>query len=113
MLKSKITIDQSEELGWSVEYGEKSVNHLTFDEMLGLVASITMPEPRPCSGWLKTDAERKAQEELFNTMPNKVEPEILDVPFEEEETFCCHGCGHHLPMSQHAVDGYCFSCPPF
>lgn len=30
---------------------------LTFDEMLGLVASLTMPESRRCVDWLRTQEE--------------------------------------------------------
>jgi hypothetical protein len=35
---------------------------LGFDEMLGLVASLTMPERRPCLHWMKTEEEIAARQ---------------------------------------------------
>ena len=46
--------------GWKVTYGDKYADSLTYDEMLGVVASITMPEKRPCLQWLKTEDEHNA-----------------------------------------------------
>lgn len=46
-------------------FGKKAVG-LTFDETLGLTASIAMPENRPCKQWLKTPAQIKARDERFN-----------------------------------------------
>ena len=43
--------------GWNVNIGDKYAFGLCYDEMLGLVAAITMPEKRPCMQWLKTRAE--------------------------------------------------------
>jgi len=39
---------------------------LTYDEMLGLVTSITMPDNRPCLHWLKTPEQIKAWDEKYN-----------------------------------------------
>lgn len=46
--------------GWKVTYGEKYADGLTYDEMLGLVAAITLPKKRPTLQWLKT-AEQHQQ----------------------------------------------------
>lgn len=46
--------------GWRVQYGEKYADGLGYDEMLGLVAGITMPESRPCLQWLKSEEEHQA-----------------------------------------------------
>ncbi len=46
--------------GWRVTYEDKHTGSLAYDEMLGLVASITMPkEKRPCLNWLKTEEQHK------------------------------------------------------
>jgi len=39
--------------GWVVSQGENTADHLTYDEMLGLFAALTMPEKRPCLQWMK------------------------------------------------------------
>jgi hypothetical protein len=46
--------------GWCVTYSDKYADGLGYDEMLGLVAAITMPEKRPTLQWLKTKDEHNA-----------------------------------------------------
>ena len=46
--------------GWYVAYGDKYADGLGYDEMLGLVAAITMPEKCPALHWLKTKEEHDA-----------------------------------------------------
>jgi hypothetical protein len=46
--------------GWKVTYGDKYADGLGYDEMLGLIAAITMPEPRPTLQWLKTKEQHEA-----------------------------------------------------
>lgn len=46
--------------GWKVTYGDKYADGLGYDEMLGLVTAITLPEKRPILQWLKT-AEQHQQ----------------------------------------------------
>lgn len=46
--------------GWCVIYGDKYADGLGYDEMLGLVAAITMPEIRPTLQWLKTKEQHDA-----------------------------------------------------
>jgi hypothetical protein len=68
----KITIEFQEgnELiplnGWSVTHGRKSAQGLGYDEMLGLVAAITMPAKRPCLQWLKTKQEWNNWNKKYN-----------------------------------------------
>jgi len=45
--------------------GKKAIG-VTYDEMLGLISSITMPESRPCLNWLKTPEQIKAWDEKYN-----------------------------------------------
>ena len=40
--------------GWKVSQGEKYADGLGYDEMLGLVAALTMPESRPTLQWMQT-----------------------------------------------------------
>lgn len=58
------------EYGWNVIHGDKYADGLGWDEMLGLVAALTMPESKPMLGWLKTEAEHKAWRDRIKT--NKV-----------------------------------------
>jgi hypothetical protein len=51
--------------GWYVEYEGKAADGLGYDEMIGLVSSITMPLERPCMQWLKTPEERRAWAEKY------------------------------------------------
>lgn len=46
---------------FDVVYGDKSTGQLTFDEMLGTIAQLTMPDNKRCLSWLKT----KKEHELF------------------------------------------------
>lgn len=45
--------------GWKVTLGDKYADGLCYDEMLGLVSAITMPEKRPALHWLKTAEQHK------------------------------------------------------
>lgn len=59
-MKPDIVIKQYEGGTFDVHLGDKFAYAAGFDEMLGLVASIAMPEPRPCLHWLKTQEEHDA-----------------------------------------------------
>lgn len=39
----------------------KSSGELGYDEMLGLITSLTMSERRPCLQWMKTKEQRDAE----------------------------------------------------
>lgn len=55
----KITIEIAE-YGFKVSQGDK-IAEVGWDEMLGLVASLTMPEKRPCLQWMETEEQRTAK----------------------------------------------------
>lgn len=56
---------------WEVRQGDKYAE-LAWDEMIGLVASLTMPEHRPCKQWMKTKEEHeKWEQSLRNININK------------------------------------------
>ena len=50
------------ELRFDVSSGGRLADGLTFDEVLGLVASLTMPHRRPCLHWMKTEEELAARQ---------------------------------------------------
>ena len=60
----KIEIDKTNEGPFIVKSDGKTSEHLGWDEMLGLIAALTIPENKPCVHWMHE--------------------EIRDVPFEEE-----------------------------
>lgn len=51
---------------FDVTFEGKIAVGVTYDEMLGLVSTITMPETRPCLFWLKTPEQIKAWDEKYN-----------------------------------------------
>ena len=62
-----IMIEKTESGLFNVRLGEKWADNLAWDEMIGLVASITMPERRPCLQWLWTEEQHKAWEAKYGT----------------------------------------------
>ena len=64
--------------GWLVAKGDKFAQALSWDEMLGLVASLTMPEGRrPCEHWLQTAAEHRAEHERIMASTKKHAAEFI------------------------------------
>ena len=61
-----ITIKQYDNGCFEVFQGNKSSGELSFDEMLGLITSLTIPEHCPCLLWMKTKEQRDAQEVVIN-----------------------------------------------
>lgn len=49
----EIIITYHSDTGWVLKYDGKTSDRMSWDEMLGLLASITMPDKRPCLQWLK------------------------------------------------------------
>lgn len=61
-----ITIKQYNNGYLEVFQGDKSSGELGFDEMLGLITSLTISERRPCLQWMKTKEQRDAEEVVIN-----------------------------------------------
>ncbi|MCA9367992.1 hypothetical protein KC887_07085 [Candidatus Kaiserbacteria bacterium] len=53
---------------YKVTDSDKFADRLTFDEMLGLVASLTMPESRRCIQWMRTLDEWKRREDALQEL---------------------------------------------
>ena len=82
----KITIEKLEanpELdiwgGWTVTYGDKYADQLAYEEMLGVVAALTMPDNKPCLHWLKTEEQHKQWREGLQKSSDE---NVTDVEFE-------------------------------
>ena len=61
-----ITIKQYNNGYFEVFQGDKSSGELSFDEMLGLIAALTIPESCLSLLWMKTKEQRDAQEAVIN-----------------------------------------------
>lgn len=55
----KITIESQNTL-FKVKVEDKYAEHLTYEEVLGLVSALTMPNEKRCLNWLKTDDQHKS-----------------------------------------------------
>lgn len=58
MTDKQIIITRRTERTFDVGTDGRLADQLGWDEMLGLVASLTMPDKRPCLHWLKTEEQR-------------------------------------------------------
>lgn len=59
----KLIVEQTGD-GYTVTQGDKYADHLAYDEMIGVVSAVMMPENRPCVGWLRTKDQYEADEKL-------------------------------------------------
>lgn len=46
--------------GWKVQQGDKYADTLCYEEMLGVLISLTTPEQRPCLQWMLTKEQHEA-----------------------------------------------------
>ncbi len=66
MNKPDIIIKQLENGCFDVHYDGKSTEQVAFDEMLGVIAQITVPDIRRCLSWLKPEEQHEAFRNRFN-----------------------------------------------
>ena len=66
----KIEIEKTNEGPFIVKSDGKTSESLGWEEMLGLIAALTIPENKPCVHWMHE--------------------EIRDVPFEEVNFYLCY-----------------------
>lgn len=67
-----IVIKQDGDYGFNVWQDGKYSDHLGYDEMLGLVSALTMPENRPCLQWMRTEDEwQKYRSGILNITEQK------------------------------------------
>lgn len=80
----KITIERLE-YGFNVIQGDKYSDQLGFDEMLGLIAILTMPDHTPHLQWMKTKEEHDAwRASIHKSAANADEDGIQEVEFEKQ-----------------------------
>lgn len=65
-----ITKNEFGDTRFNVSMGERSSGELTFEEMLGIIAALAMPEPRPCVHWMMTQAEHSTLFEIYEPSEN-------------------------------------------
>lgn len=54
-----IKIIHNENNSFTVSYKDKYADELCWEEMLGLIASLTISSNKPCQQWLRTDEEHE------------------------------------------------------
>ena len=55
-----IVFERERTKDFTISADGKSADHLTFEEMLGLVVALAMPAERRCLSWMKTQEEWEA-----------------------------------------------------
>nr|DAR76375.1 MAG TPA: hypothetical protein [Caudoviricetes sp.] len=55
----EIKIIHNENNSFTVSYKDKYADELCWEEMLGLIASLTISSNKPCQQWLRTDEEHE------------------------------------------------------
>lgn len=61
LIKSFIEEDGSDKGYFEVFFEDKRSGALGYDEMIGLISAISMPESRPCLQWLKTEEQHNKE----------------------------------------------------
>ena len=67
----KVIVERIEDNLWTVTCGDKYANKLTYDEMLGTFAQLTIPENKHCLSWMKTKEQHDAREKFFQEMQER------------------------------------------
>lgn len=52
--------------GFTVFYDNKMADGLTYEEMLGLISAITIPDNKPCLSWLKTNKQVRSWKKFLH-----------------------------------------------
>lgn len=58
-MEDYIKIIHNENNSFTVSYKDKYADELCWEEMLGLIASLTISSNKPCQQWLRTDEEHE------------------------------------------------------
>lgn len=68
----EIKIIQNKDNSFTVYYKDKYAKELCWDEMLGLIASLTISNNKPCQQWLKTAEEHEKFDQALTTNMNSI-----------------------------------------
>lgn len=66
-----IIIKKAKDGYYTITQGNKSSVELGYDEMLGLLVSLTLPDKRPCLQWMRTDFEHKQRKKYLESIKSK------------------------------------------
>lgn len=96
--KSENELKINPAIQWKVTVDVKYAENLTYEEMLGVLISLTMPTDRPCIHWLRTKEEHIANIALWgrkvsvatvvSSVPSPAEIKVLDVQTKEFNGSC-------------------------
>lgn len=67
-----IIISKNEDNTYNVKQGKKSSGPLSYDEALGLISALIIPQNPGCLRWMKTDREHKEQAGLIKRIIDDV-----------------------------------------
>ena len=70
-----IRIIHHSEYLFEVVQGDKTSEMLGFEEALGLIASLMMPEKRPCLNWMQTKEEHQKRRDMFKSYSEDINNE--------------------------------------
>lgn len=80
MSQITITRGDDERYPFAVAVDNRLVERLTWEEMLGIVARLTVPEDRDCFAWFETHADTCIKR---NKAPKAAKPKHLTAPIVE------------------------------
>lgn len=69
-----ISIEKLEGGAFTVRHGDKWADGVAYDEMLGLVSALTMPESRPCLQWLWTKERHETWRKYLSPQLPELQP---------------------------------------
>lgn len=78
MRAEDIIIKQLEGGCFDVHVGNKSTGHVTYDEMLGTVAQLTMPENKRCLQWLQTEEQHQAFRNRYKPAEDVIQTQDIE-----------------------------------
>lgn len=80
-LKIGITKKEGKHL-FDVKIGENIADELSWEEMLGVVISLTISDSKPCLQWVKTPEQAAARKKYFESLAERNNSDS-QVDFEE------------------------------
>lgn len=76
-MQYEIVITKSD--GFTVHYEDRKAKHLCWEEMLGVIAALTIPERKPCLQWLRTEEQDKKLEEYYVNLNKETNKEFINL----------------------------------
>ena len=70
-MKMEAIVITQDEHGWKVQQGDRYADWLGYDEMMGVVSSLTMPKERPCLQWMRTREQHELIKKAIEQQDNQ------------------------------------------